>query len=153
MARRGHRLRATSRLEGPPRRGPAHRPIASPTVPTPAQRRYEPPGSLASKLGNEFVGDGFAFRGRGLLMLTGRFNYWEASESLGEPTLLTDPTVVTTPEWAATTAGWFWWRHDLNAVADREDFERACETCRAVNGGQNGLSERQQFYERAYEVL
>jgi putative chitinase len=122
--------------------------------PTPAQKRYEPPGSLATKLGNKYAGDGSTFRGRGLLMLTGRHNYWEASESLEEPAILTSPEIVADdPYWAATTAGWYWWRHNLNALADKEDFERACDTCRAVNGGNNGLSDRQQFYERAYEVL
>lgn len=118
--------------------------------PTRAQLRYDPPGSLAVRLGNTQIGDGKLFRGRGLLMLTGRDNYARASETLGYD-LISDPYIVASdPDWAAATAGWFWVTNGLNVVADTEDIHAVTV---AVNGGTNGLEDRTWFYERAYEVL
>lgn len=118
--------------------------------PTRGQLRYDPPGSLATRLGNTKIGDGRRYRGRGLLMLTGRDNYARASEALGYD-LVADPDIVeTSPDWAAATAGWFWAANDLNTIADSEDFEAVTV---AINGGTNGMQQRDWFYQRAIEVL
>lgn len=118
--------------------------------PTSSQRRYDPPSSLAARLGNTKVGDGKRFRGRGLLMLTGRDNYQRAGDALGY-SLVDDPDVVEhDPRWAAATAGWFWRVNGMNKVADSEDIRAVTLV---VNGGTNGLADRTWYYERAYEVL
>jgi putative chitinase len=62
-------------------------------------------------------GDGWAYRGRGVLMLTGRHNYYDASVELGRPYVET-PDLVGMPEDACLTAAWFWNTHRLNVLAD-----------------------------------
>jgi len=53
-------------------------------------------------------------------------------------------------EWAAKSAAWFWNSRNLNALADAGDF---VGLTRRINGGTNGLAERQEFYQRALKVL
>ena len=113
--------------------------------PTQAQRRYE--GRY--DLGNTQIGDGFKFRGRGLIQLTGRANYAAASQALGVD-LLTHPEKLGEPELASRSAGWFWKTHGLNALADAGEFEAITQK---INGGLNGYPERLGLYEAAKEVL
>jgi putative chitinase len=90
-------------------------------------------------LGNTQKGDGERFKGRGLIQLTGRFNYTKAAKELHDPAILSTPEVVERFPLAATVSGWFWKANNLNAVADRDD-PRA--VCKIVNGGLNGLDSR-----------
>jgi len=90
-------------------------------------------------LGNTHKGDGERFRGRGLIQLTGRYNYTTCSKVLGDPDILAQPETVERFPLAATVSGWFWKANNLNAVADRDD-PRA--VCKIVNGGYNGLDSR-----------
>ena len=90
-------------------------------------------------LGNVQAGDGPRFKGRGLIQLTGRFNYTTAAKELDDPTILSTPETVERFPLAATVSGWFWKKNNLNAVADRDD-PRA--VCKIVNGGLNGLDSR-----------
>ena len=90
-------------------------------------------------LGNVQAGDGPRFKGRGLIQLTGRANYTNASRELGDPDILAKPETVERFPLAATVSGWFWKKNNLNAVADRDD-PRA--VCKIVNGGYNGLDSR-----------
>jgi len=113
--------------------------------PTPAQARYEG----RKDLGNTERGDGFKFRGRGLIQTTGRANYQATGEALGVD-LLADPTRLATPELAARSAGWYWQSRGLNALADVGDFRRI--TLR-INGGLNGQSERLALHEAAKLAL
>jgi predicted chitinase len=117
--------------------------------PTAAQRRYEPPGTLAQRLGNTEVGDGRRFKGRGPIQITGRFNYRKYGELLGLD-LLAEPERAATPEIGFTTAGLYWQSNGLNELADQREF---VAITRRINGGSNGLAERQAYYERAQEVL
>jgi len=113
--------------------------------PTPAQSRYEG----RKDLGNIEPGDGFRFRGRGLIQTTGRANYAATGEALGLD-LLDDPAQLAMPENAARSAGWYWQSHGLNDLADVGDFRRI--TIR-INGGLNGMSERLALHEAARSVL
>lgn len=113
--------------------------------PTPAQRRYEG----RHDLGNTQVGDGFKFRGRGLLQTTGRANYVVLSGHLGVD-YLSDPDRLADPVDAARSAGFFWQSHDLNALADKADFPGCV---RVINGGYNGLSERIALWNDAKKAL
>lgn len=99
--------------------------------------------------GDEDSGDGWRYRGRGLIQITFRDNYASCGAALdldlvGQPELLLDPAN------AARSAGWFWKDHGLNAAADAGDV--ALQT-RLINGGTLGLAERQALVDRALEVL
>ena len=117
--------------------------------PTPAQKRYEPPSDLAAKLGNTQPGDGKRFKGRGPIQITGRFNYAKFGGLLDRD-LITDPTLAATPEVAFATAGLFWQSNGLNELADGR---QVVAITRRINGGTNGLADRQLYYERAKAVL
>lgn len=86
----------------------------------------------AGRLGNgdEASGDGYAFRGRGLLQVTGRDNYAAAAAALSRDYLKT-PGLVAQPPDACLTAAWFWGAHKLNALADAGAVD---EITRAING-------------------
>ena len=117
--------------------------------PTDAQRRYEPPNALAAKLGNTEAGDGKRFKGRGPIQITGRFNYAKYGGLLGTD-LVADPALAATPEVAFATAGLFWKTNGLNELADAEQF---VTITRRINGGTNGLPDRQKYYAIAKAVL
>lgn len=110
-------------------------------------------GSLAKRLGNtpQADGDGQKYRGRGLIQVTGRDNYLACSKALfADDRLLRTPEMLEQAEWAAKSAAWFWNSRNLNALADAGDFTGLT---RRINGGINGLDERQEFYQRALKVL
>ncbi len=117
--------------------------------PTPAQVRYEPPSDLATRLGNTQPGDGKRFKGRGPIQITGRFNYQKYGGLLGID-LCANPPLAATPEVAFATAGLFWEKNGLNELADTEDF---VTITKRINGGTNGLPDRQMYYARAKAVL
>lgn len=94
-------------------------------------------------------GDGWRFRGRGLMQLTGRANYAAAGADLGLD-LVAHPELLEQPEHAAMAAAWFWASRGLNDLADRGDFEGIT---RRINGGLTGLAERRALWERAKAVL
>jgi putative chitinase len=102
------------------------------------------PRALADKvyggrLGNTEPDDGWTYRGRGLLQLTGRDNYRAAEDALVFP-LEAEPDRVATPPVAALTAAWFWQSHGLNALADAEDIDAITKR---INGGFEGLPDRE----------
>jgi len=110
-------------------------------------------GTLAKRLGNtpEADGDGQKYRGRGLIQVTGRANYEACSEALfSDARLLNTPELLETPVYAALSAGWFWQRAGLNTLADKGDF---LAITKRINGGTNGLADREALYQRALEVL
>lgn len=99
-------------------------------------------------LGNCEGGDGPRFKGRGLIQLTGRANYRSYGESIGVDLCAEENrrSVGDDPARAADVSGWFWESRKLNDVADRDDVR---EVTRRINGGYNGLAERQAFLRRA----
>jgi putative chitinase len=114
--------------------------------------RYDT-GKLAARLGNtpEADGDGQKYRGRGLIQVTGRANYEACSEALfGDSRLLSTPELLEHPVYAAMSAGWFWHRNSLNSLADKGDF---LAITKRINGGTNGLEDRQALYKQALKVL
>ena len=117
--------------------------------PTDAQRRYEPPATLAARLGNTQPGDGKLFKGRGPIQITGRFNYAKYGALLGTD-LLAEPARAAAPELAFATAGLYWKSNGLNELADADDFVKIT---RRINGGINGLADRQKYHELAKRVL
>lgn len=104
------------------------------------------------KLGNTQKGDGRKFKGHGLIQVTGRANHAKLSHDLfGDDRLLNTPELIATdPELAVRSAYWFWNTNKLNAIADIPDFEKVV---RRINGGTNGLAERQKYYNKALQLL
>ena len=113
--------------------------------PTPAQSRYEG----RKDLGNVQTGDGFRFKGRGLIQTTGRANYDTTGRALGVD-LIAHPELLAEPVWAARSAAQFWQSRKLNALADSKDFYALT---RRINGGLNGIDDRLGLYAAAQEVL
>lgn len=110
-------------------------------------------GKLAERLGNtpEADGDGQLYRGRGLIQITGRFNYLKCSLALfSDERLLRTPELLEQPEWAAQSAGWYWWVKELNTLADQGLFT---QITRKINGGTNGQKDRLELWGRAREVI
>lgn len=112
-------------------------------------------GRLAARLGNTPVadGDGQRYKGRGLLQITGKFNYRQASIALfnDTTTLLEHPDLLETPELAARSAAWFWWSNGLNTVADCPNSFQAIT--RRINGGLNGYAERIAYFDTATRAI
>ena len=88
-------------------------------------------------------GEGWAFRGRGLKQLTGKFNYTKCSEGLGAD-LVANPDLLLEPVYAARSAGWFWKTNNLSAFADAGDIKGMTKK---INGGFIGLEQRQALYD------
>ncbi len=101
--------------------------------------------------GPEASGDGFKFRGRGVLQLTGRANYTQCSRDLfGDDTLANDPDLVRTPEYAIITACWFWYKNKLNEICDKGDIVLLSKR---INGGTIGLEDRIKHWNDALDVF
>jgi len=92
-------------------------------------------------LGNTRRGDGPRFKGRGLIQLTGRANYSRAGLVL-DTDFLGSPELAAQFPYAALTAALFWRDHHLNRYADEDNVR---EVTRRINGGYNGLSERERY--------
>ncbi len=108
-------------------------------------------GKLAERLGNtpDADGDGQLYRGRGLIQITGRANYAECGEALGLD-LIHHPELLEQPEHAAMSAAWYWGSRGLNSLADKGEL---LLITKRINGGTNGLADRQALNERALMVL
>ena len=113
--------------------------------PTSAQQGYEG----RTDLGNNVPGDGFKFRGRGLIQVTGRANYARMGAELGLD-LLNHPELLEVPSNAVLSAAQYWTDHNLNQYADSGDFETLT---RRINGGLNGLSDREAIWNLAKAAL
>jgi len=113
--------------------------------PTAQQLGYEG----RADLGNTVKGDGSKYRGRGLIQITGRANYVACGEALGLD-LINQPEQLEQPQYAAMSAAWFWSTKGLNKLADQGEFVKIT---RRINGGINGLEDRQALYDKALKVL
>lgn len=105
----------------------------------------------ANRMGNgdEASGDGYRYRGRGLIQLTGKDNYDACARALNVD-LHGQPDYLETAEGAARSAAWFWSHNNLNRFADADDIVGCTKR---VNGGTIGLEDRQHHYETAKSVL
>lgn len=106
--------------------------------------------------GNEASGDGWKYRGRGLIMITGKQNYqsYQSSE-------FCTGNLMGHPEWLSKSPGhtksamWFWWKNRLNAIADEDKGQRVLDgenivtrITLKVNGGLNGIADRKYYYRK-----
>jgi len=113
--------------------------------PTAQQKGYEG----RADLGNTVNGDGFKYRGRGLIQVTGRANYAACGDALGMD-LINQPELLEQPQYAAMSAAWFWSTRGLNTLADQGAF---VAITRRINGGLTGQDDRQALYDKALKVL
>lgn len=100
-------------------------------------------------LGNTKAGDGVRFKGRGLIQVTGRSNYAACGQALGVD-LINNPQRLANFDLACFSAGWYWDTRSLNDYADNDDV---IQITRIINGGLNGLGDRQAYLARAKQVF
>lgn len=105
--------------------------------------------------GNEASGDGWTYRGRGPIQTTGRTNYANASEALGErlatvPDFVRSPEALLQPKWGALASALYWHDNELNSLADGGDMR---SITKRINGGLTGYPERLERYRRALRVV
>jgi putative chitinase len=107
--------------------------------------------AYANRMGNgdEASGDGWLYRGAGLIQLTGKDNHAAYAAACGKPVTMVGDW-LRTPEGAADGAGWFWSTHHLNAISAGGDM---AAVTRMVNGGENGLADRVALFSRAKTLL
>jgi putative chitinase len=105
----------------------------------------------SSRMGNGPAesGEGWAYRGRGLKQLTGKFNYEKCGLGLGID-LVGNPDLLLEPMYAARSAGWFWKTNSLSTFADKGDITGMTKR---INGGVIGLAERQAKYDRCLKAM
>ena len=103
----------------------------------------------AGRMGNLEDGDGYTYRGRGLIQITGREMYAKCGNALGID-LIDNPDLLLTPEYATLSAAWFWNKHGLNTLADVQEYGTMT---RRINGGITGLDDRIIRITKALEVL
>ena len=125
-------------------------------TPDTAQKYNRNPEAIANRVyanrmgnGPEESGDGWRFRGRGLIQLTGHDNYVKCGQGL-DVDLMNTPDYLETPEGAARSAGWFWDSRDLNKLADIGDLKTMTKK---INGGFIGLEDRITHYDHALHIL
>jgi len=105
-------------------------------------------------LGNTLPGDGVRYKGRGLIQITGKYNYGLVSLALGIP-CLEKPELLEQPENAVRSAGWYWYKKNLNTLADLGQYRLISYR---INGGKepkdpNGWADRMKLFNRAREVI
>lgn len=101
------------------------------------------------RMGNSQAGDGWRYRGRGLIQLTGRHNYRLAGDALDLP-LESNPDIAMRQDVASQVAVWYWKNNNINRFADRDDV---LAVTRAVNGGTNGIDDRRARTARAKKAF
>lgn len=114
------------------------------------------PSIIASKVyanrmgnGTEESGDGYKFRGRGYIQLTGKTNYMLFAKD-HDMTIDQAVEYLSTIEGAVESAAWYWSKNNLNRLCDNNDF---IGLTKAINGGTNGLDHRQQLYKLAFDNI
>lgn len=100
-------------------------------------------------LGNTSRGDGVRYKGRGLIQLTGKANYKAYKEYCGFD-VVAKPELLEQPLGATRSSMWYWQTHGLNALADKDDMKAVT---RRINGGYNGLADREKYLTRAKKAL
>jgi putative chitinase len=102
--------------------------------------------------GDEASGDGFKFRGRGYIQLTGKDNYTQFGKAIGE-NIVANPDVVS-GKYALLSAAWFWSKNGLNNLSDGGSTDAVVTSItKRVNGGTIGLADRIKHFKEYYHLL
>ena len=112
------------------------------------------PAKIAGKvyngrMGNTSEEEAAKYFGRGLIQLTGRDSYDRCGKALGVD-LINQPQLLVEPNYAALSAGWFWNKTGLNALADVKDYETMTKR---INGGLIGIDDRKSKIAKAISIL
>lgn len=115
------------------------------------------PEAIANKVyadrmgnGDEASGEGWRYRGRGLIQLTGKNNYEQCGNGIGKD-LVSNPDALTeAADTSVLAACWYWDTHKLNEYADQDDIKTITKK---INGGYNGLDDRQKYLDSAKKVI
>lgn len=99
--------------------------------------------------GNEASQEGWLYRGRGYIQLTGKDNYAAFNDQLPED-IIKNPDLVAT-QYPMLSAAWFWDHNKINAVIDND--ASVYDVTRKVNGGLNGIEDRMQLFEHYSDIL
>lgn len=131
-------------------------PSRFPDIDTATQYERQPE-KIASKvyvgrMGNESPEDAAKFIGRGLIQCTGKENYTHCGEALGVD-LVAQPQLLEEPRYAALSAGWFWNKKGLNALADEGTKDSFDVMTKRINGGLLGIDDRKTKMIEALNVL
>ena len=122
-------------------------------------RQYErKPEMIANKIyggrmgnGPEASGEGWKYRGRGIIQITGKNNYAQCSKDLfQDDTLVRDPDLLREPEWAVLSGCWFWHKNQLNQWCDQGDMNTLTKK---INGGFIGLEDRIHHWNIALDLM
>lgn len=103
-----------------------------------------------SDLGNTKSGDGVKYKGRGIFMYTGRYNYTKLGEKLGVDLVSNPKLLQENIEYAVLSAFIYWNERNLNKYADHDNIETIT---RKINGGLNGFTDRKRYRDRARTAL
>lgn len=108
----------------------------------------------ADRMGNGDAasGDGWKYRGRGLIQLTGRSNYSLFSHA-NDIDAIANPDLLIQPAGAVLSAAWFWNSRNLNVLADLASEASLVKITALINGGNSGLDRRRTYWKRAQQVL
>lgn len=105
----------------------------------------------ANRMGNgdEESGEGWLYRGRGLIQLTGKSNYRDFGDWINDMSIMVEPDLVSS-EYAVHSAVFYWDKNDLNRIADLDDVKKLTKR---INGGYNGLAHRTELLTKANGLL
>jgi putative chitinase len=125
-----------------------------------AQQYERKPEKIANRVygnrmgnGDEASGEGFKFRGRGALQLTGKSNYEAFSKFLNKPEIIANPDLVAT-DYAFESAFYFFDKNGLLSICDKGiDDATITAVTKKINGGTNGLSERIAITKKYYSLI
>jgi putative chitinase len=128
-----------------------------------AEGYHRQPEKIASRVyanrmgnGDEASKDGWKYKGRGYIQLTGKDNYKAFSEWAKEPTILSNPDQVADDKYAGLSAIWFWNKNGLSKIADTDnlrDDKTLIKITSRVNGGTHGLADRLERFNNYKKIL
>ena len=128
-----------------------------------AEGYHRQPEKIASRVyanrmgnGDEASKDGWKYKGRGYIQLTGKDNYKAFSEWAKEPTILSNPDQVADDKYAGLSAIWFWNKNGLSKIADTDnlrDDKTLIKITSRVNGGTHGLAYRLERFNKYKKIL
>jgi predicted chitinase len=101
-------------------------------------------------LGNTQPGDGKKYKGAGYIQITGRVNYQRFANFIKDPKVM-DGYKYVAENYPMTSAGFWWFNAGLNKICDTNPSVKA--VTKIVNGGYNGLADRERYYQRCLEII
>ena len=132
-------------------------------TPASAEAYHRQPEKIASRVyanrmgnGDEASKDGWKFKGRGYIQLTGKDNYKAFSDWAKEPSIIENPDQVADDKYAGLSAIWFWNKNGLSKIADTDnlrDDKTIIKITQRVNGGTHGLVDRLERFNNYKKIL